>query len=151
MWMNRHTSGTRRRHGWMNQKVVGIGLASIFSDASDETVTALLPAFLASMGVAAGALGTIEGLAEGLSSVGKLAWNFETNLIRLTETWAEVTTAAITDVRDQAAAWVPNEQATLEGVLNRTGSESDRIRNTLALTREQPLSVPSSPSPFAKW
>jgi len=39
---------------------------------SHETVTATLPAFLASMGAAAGALGTIEGLADGFSSIAKL-------------------------------------------------------------------------------
>jgi MFS family permease len=47
-------------------------MASLFSDASHETVTVLLPAFLASMGAAAGALGTIEGFADGFSSIAKL-------------------------------------------------------------------------------
>ena len=47
-------------------------MASLFSDLSHEAVTAVLPALLASMGVAAGALGTIEGVADGLSSVAKL-------------------------------------------------------------------------------
>ena len=47
-------------------------MASLFSDMSHETVTALLPAFLASMGATAGALGTIEGFADGFSSVAKL-------------------------------------------------------------------------------
>jgi len=61
-----------RRKAWLNRTVLGIGLASLFSDTSHETVTVLLPAFLASMGAAAGALGTIEGLADGLSSVAKL-------------------------------------------------------------------------------
>ncbi len=63
-------ASTRLR--WLNRTVLGIGLASLFSDTSHETVTALLPAFLASMGAAAGALGTIEGVADGLSSVAKL-------------------------------------------------------------------------------
>jgi MFS family permease len=57
---------------WLNRAVFGIGMASLFSDTSHETVTVLLPAFLASMGAAAGALGTIEGLADGFSSVAKL-------------------------------------------------------------------------------
>jgi MFS family permease len=57
---------------WLNRTVLGIGLASLFSDASHETVTVLLPAFLASMGAAAGALGTIEGVADGLSTLAKL-------------------------------------------------------------------------------
>lgn len=60
------------RFRWLNGTVLGIGLASLFSDTSHETVTVLLPAFLASMGAAAGALGTIEGLSDGLSSAAKL-------------------------------------------------------------------------------
>lgn len=56
----------------MNPTVLGIGLASLLSDLSHEVVTALLPALLASMGVAAAALGTIEGVADGLSSGAKL-------------------------------------------------------------------------------
>ena len=57
---------------WLTSTVLGIGMASLFSDLSHEAVTAVLPALLASMGVAAGALGTIEGVADGLSSVAKL-------------------------------------------------------------------------------
>jgi MFS family permease len=47
-------------------------MASLFSDLSHEAATAVLPAMLASMGVAAAALGTIEGVADGLSSAAKL-------------------------------------------------------------------------------
>ena len=57
---------------WLTSTVFGIGMASFFSDLSHESVTSVLPALLASMGVAAGALGTIEGVADGLSSVAKL-------------------------------------------------------------------------------
>lgn len=60
------------RSRWLNRTVLGIGLASLFSDTSHETVTVLLPAFLASMGAAAAALGTIEGVADGFSSLAKL-------------------------------------------------------------------------------
>ena len=64
---------TQRVHvSWLTSTVFGIGMASLFSDLSHEAVTAVLPALLASMGVAAGALGTIEGVADGLSSVAKL-------------------------------------------------------------------------------
>lgn len=58
--------------GWLNGTVLGIGLASLLSDLSHETVTSLLPGLLATLGVAAAALGTIEGVADGLSSVAKL-------------------------------------------------------------------------------
>jgi len=59
-------------HRWLTRSVLGIGLASLFSDLSHEVTTSVLPAFLASMGVAAAALGTIEGMADGLSMVAKL-------------------------------------------------------------------------------
>lgn len=62
----------RGRSRWLTRTVLGIGLASLFSDASHETVTVLLPAYLASMGAAAAVLGTIEGSADGLSSAAKL-------------------------------------------------------------------------------
>ncbi len=63
---------SHNRVRWLTSTVFGIGLASLFSDLSHEAVTAVLPALLASMGVAAGALGTIEGVADGLSSAAKL-------------------------------------------------------------------------------
>lgn len=63
----------KRERRWLTRTVLGIGLASLFSDMSHETVTAVLPAYLASMGAAAGVLGTIEGVADGLSSAAKLS------------------------------------------------------------------------------
>ena len=69
--------GTRAR--WLNRTVLGIGLASLFSDWAHETATTLLPAFLASMNVAAAWLGLIEGVADGLSSVAKMASGFATD------------------------------------------------------------------------
>jgi MFS family permease len=67
-----NTHHKRSSSRWLTSTVLGIGMASLFSDLSHEAVTAVLPALLASMGVAAGALGTIEGVADGLSSVAKL-------------------------------------------------------------------------------
>src|SRR5579863_2479990 len=58
--------------GWLNRTVLGIGLASLFSDWSHEIATAVLPTFLATMGVAAWWLGLIEGVADGLSSFAKM-------------------------------------------------------------------------------
>lgn len=57
---------------WLNRTVLGIGLASLFSDWSHEIATTVLPAFLASMGVAAAWLGAIEGISDGLSSFTKM-------------------------------------------------------------------------------
>ncbi|HEX3717195.1 MAG TPA: MFS transporter [Verrucomicrobiae bacterium] len=50
-----------------------MGFASLFSDWSHETATAVLPVFLATMGAAAAWLGLIEGISDGLSSVAKMA------------------------------------------------------------------------------
>ncbi|MGH9708334.1 MAG: MFS transporter, partial [Candidatus Acidiferrales bacterium] len=58
---------------WLTRGVLGIGLASLFSDWGHEAATAILPAFLASLGAPAFALGIIEGVSDGLSSFSKLA------------------------------------------------------------------------------
>jgi len=58
---------------WLTRGVLGIGLASLFSDWGHEAGTAILPAFLAGMGAPAVALGVIEGVSDGLSSFAKLA------------------------------------------------------------------------------
>ncbi len=58
---------------WLNSTVLGIGLASLFSDWSHEIATAALPAYLATLGVAAAWLGVIEGVSDGLSSFAKMA------------------------------------------------------------------------------
>lgn len=58
---------------WLNRTVLGIGLASLFSDWSHEIATTVMPAFLATMGVAAAWLGLIEGVSDGLSSFAKMA------------------------------------------------------------------------------
>jgi MFS family permease len=58
---------------WLTQGVLGIGLSSLFSDWGHEAATAVLPAFLASLGAPALALGVIEGVSDGLSSLAKLA------------------------------------------------------------------------------
>src|ERR1700740_1120896 len=64
---------------WMNRTVLGIGLASLFSDWSHEIATAILPAFLGSLGAAAAWLGIIEGVSDGLSSFAKLGSGFYTD------------------------------------------------------------------------
>src|SRR5437764_15424084 len=58
---------------WLNRTVLGIGLASLFSDWSHEIATTVMPAFLATMGVAAAWVGLIEGVSDGLSSFAKMA------------------------------------------------------------------------------
>lgn len=58
---------------WLTRSVLGMGLASLFSDWGHEAATAILPAFLVSLGAPPFALGFIEGVSDGLSSFAKLA------------------------------------------------------------------------------
>ena len=66
-------SSRTESNSWANRPVLGVGLTSLFSDWSHETATAVLPAFLATIGAGAAWLGAIEGVADGLSSFTKLA------------------------------------------------------------------------------
>jgi MFS family permease len=75
-------SPTDSKSGWLNRTVLGIGLASLFSDWSHEIATAVMPAFLATMGVAAFWVGLIEGVADGLSSFAKMASGYYTDKLR---------------------------------------------------------------------
>lgn len=72
----------RKPARWLNRTVLGIGLASLFSDWSHEIATTLMPAFLATMGVAAVWLGLIEGVSDGLSSFAKMASGYYTDRLR---------------------------------------------------------------------
>ena len=67
---------------WLNRTVLGIGLASLFSDWSHEMATAVMPAFLATMGVAAFWVGLIEGVSDGLSSFAKMASGYYTDKLQ---------------------------------------------------------------------
>ncbi|HXP61799.1 MAG TPA: MFS transporter [Dongiaceae bacterium] len=69
----------RPRVRWLNRTVLGVGLASLFSDWSHEIATTVMPAFLATMGAAAAWLGLIEGVSDGLSSFAKMASGFYTD------------------------------------------------------------------------
>jgi len=61
-----------RSPGWLNRNVLGMALASFFSDAGHEAATAILPLFLVSIGAPPFALGAIEGVADAVSSFVKL-------------------------------------------------------------------------------
>ncbi|MBZ5702997.1 MAG: MFS transporter [Acidobacteriia bacterium] len=67
------TTPNPQSESWLNRTVLGVGLTSLFSDWSHEIATAVLPAFLASIGAGPAWLGVIEGVADGLSSFTKLA------------------------------------------------------------------------------
>src|SRR5271167_4834479 len=76
------SSNIKLKTHWLNRTVLGIGLASLFSDMSHEVATALLPAFLATMGVAAAWLGVIEGVSDGLSSFTKMGSGYYTDKLQ---------------------------------------------------------------------
>lgn len=57
---------------WLNRNVLGMGLTSLLSDLGHESATAVLPAFLRTIGASATALGVIEGVADAVSSFVKL-------------------------------------------------------------------------------
>jgi len=78
--MNKETSTSGS--SWLNRTTLGIGLTSLFSDWSHEIATAILPAFLASLGAGPGWLGVIEGTADGLSSFAKLAAGHYTDRLK---------------------------------------------------------------------
>jgi MFS family permease len=67
---------------WLNRTVLGVGFTSLFSDWSHETATSILPAFLAAIGAGPAWLGVIEGIADGLSSFGKLAAGHYTDRLK---------------------------------------------------------------------
>ena len=60
------------RRAWLNRNVIGMGLTSLLSDAGHEMATAVLPSFLATLGVSAAALGAIEGISDAVASFAKL-------------------------------------------------------------------------------
>jgi MFS family permease len=67
-----HAPSAAPKH-WLNRNILGMGLASLFSDMNHEMATAVLPLFLSSvLGAPAFALGVIEGVADGVSTVFEL-------------------------------------------------------------------------------
>jgi len=73
---------TPQGNSWLNRTVLGVGLTSLFSDWSHEIATAVLPAFLATIGAGPVWLGAIEGIADGLSSFTKLAAGHYTDRLK---------------------------------------------------------------------
>jgi len=70
--INSNSPTTKKDNNWLNRSVFGMALASFFSDAGHEAATSILPLFLTAMGAPAAALGTIEGVADAVSSFIKL-------------------------------------------------------------------------------
>ncbi|HTS59707.1 MAG TPA: MFS transporter [Terriglobales bacterium] len=75
MSSGRHTATqfpVSSRTAWFNQNVVGMGITSLLSDIGHEMITTLLPSFLTVIGLSAAVLGTVEGVADSVSSFVKL-------------------------------------------------------------------------------
>jgi len=59
-----------KKEKWLNKNILGMGLASLFSDWNHEMASAVLPIFLSSvLHAPAFALGLIEGFADGFSTI----------------------------------------------------------------------------------
>jgi MFS family permease len=105
--MNKETSSSAS--SWLNRTTLGIGLTSLFSDWSHEIATAILPAFLASLGAGPGWLGVIEGTADGLSSFSKLTAGHYTDRLKhrkpLVQIGYVVTTLATGALALATSAW----------------------------------------------
>ena len=65
-------SAVTSRASWLNRNVAGMGITSLLSDVGHEMITTLLPGFLAVIGLSAAVLGTVEGVADSVSSSVKL-------------------------------------------------------------------------------
>ena len=80
--------GAARR--WFGRTLAGIILATFFSDCSHEMATAVLPLYLASVGLGPAALGVMEGVADFLVSLSKLGGGVLGHHVRRKRPWATV-------------------------------------------------------------
>ena len=74
----------------ISRTVVGIVLATFFSDFSHEMATAVLPLYLTTLGYGPAALGLIEGVADFLVSVSKLGGGVLGHHVRHKRPWASL-------------------------------------------------------------
>lgn len=73
---------------WISRTVLAIVLATFFSDVSHEMCTAVLPLYLGAIGLGPAALGLIEGVADFLVSISKLAGGMVGHRVRRKRPWA---------------------------------------------------------------
>jgi MFS family permease len=76
------------RETWLNRNVVGLAVNRFLSDFGHEAGTSILPLFLAAAGAPAAALGVIEGVADGLSSLTKLLGGWLGDRMERRKPWA---------------------------------------------------------------
>lgn len=73
---------------WVTRTVVGIVLATFFSDVGHEMVTAVLPLYLGSIGLGVATLGVMEGAADLAFSLSKLAGGAVGHRVQRKRPWA---------------------------------------------------------------
>ncbi len=105
-----HSQQPPARGRWLTRGVLGVGLASFFSDFGHEITTAVLPSFVTStLRASAGALGLIEGISDALVGVSKLVGgslaNDETYRLRLARGGYLLTAAATGAIGVTTAVW----------------------------------------------
>ena len=77
-----------RGNRWVTRTVVGIVIATFFSDVGHEMVTAVLPFYLAGVGLGPAALGIMEGAADLAFSLSKLAGGAVGHRVAKKRPWA---------------------------------------------------------------
>jgi MFS family permease len=75
---------------WISRTIVAIVLATFFSDFSHEMCTAVLPLYLATVGLGPAALGLIEGAADLLGSMARLAGGVVGHHVERKRPWASL-------------------------------------------------------------
>ena len=87
---HQETKPVRSGQAWISRTVVAIIFATFFSDVSHEMCTAVLPLYLATVGLGPAALGLIEGVADFLVSLSKLAGGFVGHHVERKRPWASL-------------------------------------------------------------
>lgn len=75
---------------WITRTVLGIVLATFFSDVGHEMATAVLPFYLATIGLGPAGLGLIEGVADFFVSLSKLGGGVLGHRVRRKKPWASL-------------------------------------------------------------
>jgi MFS family permease len=81
-------TATSAQRTWITPTVAGIIAATFFSDVSHEMATAVLPLYLATVGLGPAALGITEGVADLLFSLSKLAGGVVGHHVQKKRLWA---------------------------------------------------------------
>jgi hypothetical protein len=68
--------------------------------------------------------------------LGRVPWEVEKNLYRLSGDWAGTVDAAVADLRTQASAWVDAELATLDRLLGKQPGEATAFREAIRRLEE---------------